>query len=130
MMDEEHKSIPQTPNNPNIYMFGSRDSYCVIIACLLAGQYRTSSAAMVVSQIKSTFISLRFGLLVGIRGEVPTTDIWLGDMVVSQPDSQFGEVVQYDIGERKADGRFLYIGLLNILPTMLLAALQKLKSNH
>jgi hypothetical protein len=46
------------------------------------------------------------------------------------PDCQFGGVVQYDTGVRRADGRFLRIGLLNTPPTVLLAVLQKLKSNH
>jgi hypothetical protein len=45
-----------------------------------------SSAAIVASQMKSTFISLRFGLLVGIRGGVPIIDVRLSDVVVSQPD--------------------------------------------
>ncbi|KAH6666143.1 TPR repeat protein [Halenospora varia] len=130
MLDEEHESLPQTPNDPNIYTFGRCGSHCVVIACLPAGQRGTSSAATVASQMKSTFTSLRFGLLVGIGGGVPTTDIRLGDVVVSQQDSQFGGVVQYDTGERQADGRFLRTGLLNMPPTVLLAALQKLKSNH
>jgi nucleoside phosphorylase len=111
-------------------MFGRCGSYCVVIACLPAGQRGTSSVATVASQIKSTFISLRFGLLVGIGGGVPTTDIRLGDVVVSQPDSQFGGVVQYNIGERRADGRFIRTGLLSTPPSLLLAALQKLKSKH
>jgi nucleoside phosphorylase len=80
--------------------------------------------------MKSTYTSLRFGLLVGIGGGVPTTDIRLGDVVVSQPERQFGGVVQYDVGERREDGRFLRTGSLNTPPTVLLAALQKLKSNH
>jgi nucleoside phosphorylase len=80
--------------------------------------------------MKSTFISLRFGLLVGIGGGVPTTDIRLGDVVVSQPERQFGGVMQYDTGERREGRRFLRTGSLNTPPTVLLAALQKLKSNH
>lgn len=130
MLDEEHESLPQNPNDPNVYTFGRCGSHCVVIACLPAGQRGTSSAATVASQMKSTFMSLRFGLLVGIGGGVPATDIRLGDVVVSQPDSQFGGVIQYDTGERRADGRFLRTGLLNTPPTVLLAALQKLKSNH
>jgi nucleoside phosphorylase len=130
MLDEEHESLPQNPNDSNIYTFGRCGSHCVVIACLPAGQRGTSSAATVASQMKSTFMSLRFGLLVGIGGGVPTTDIRLGDVIVSQPDSQFGGVVQYDKGERQADGRFLRTGLLNTPPTVLLTALQKLKSNH
>jgi hypothetical protein len=86
MLDKEHESLPQTPNDPNIYTFGRCGSYCVVIACLPAGQRGMSSAAIVASQMKSTFISLRFGLLVGIRGGVPIIDVRLSDVVVSQPD--------------------------------------------
>jgi len=38
--------------------------------------------------------------------------------------------VQYDRGEKLADGGFLRTGLLNTSPTVLLAALQKLRANH
>ena len=130
MLDEEHESLPQGPNDPNIYTFGRCGSHGVVIACLPAGQRGTTSAATVASQMWSKFTSLRFGLLVGVGGGVPTTDIRLGDVVVSQPDGQFGGVVQYDTGEKREDGRFLRTGSLNTPPTVLLAALQKLKSNH
>ena len=47
-----------------------------------------------------TFPRLRFGLLVGIGGAVPTPeDIRLGDVVISQPDGTEGGVVQYDLGK-------------------------------
>lgn len=130
MLDEEHESLLQNPNDPNIYTLGRCASHCVVIACLPAGQRGTSSAATVASQMRSTYTSLRFGLLVGIGGGVLTTDIRLGDVVVSQPERQFGGVVQYDTGERQEGGRFLRTGSLNMPLTVLLAALQKLKSNH
>jgi nucleoside phosphorylase len=132
MLDEEYASLPQRANDHNVYTFGRIGPHKVVIACLPAGQHGTTSAATVASQIKTAFGSLRFGLLVGIGGGVPTTqnDIRLGDVVVSQPDGQFGGVVQYDRGQRRSDGRFHRTGLLNTPPQVLLSALQKLKSNH
>ena len=63
---------------------------------------------------------------------MPTTgkDIRLGDVVVSQPDGQFGGVVQYNRGERRSDGRFIRTGLLNTPPMVLLTALPKPEANH
>jgi hypothetical protein len=83
MLDEEHESLPQNPNDSNAYTFGPCGSHCLVIACLLAGQPGPNSAATVASQMKFTYTSLRFGLLVGIEGGVLTTDIRLGDVVVS-----------------------------------------------
>ena len=132
LLDEEHESLPQTPNDDNTYTFGRIGSHNIVIGCRPAGQRGTSSAALVASQMRITFGCLRFGLLVGVGGGVPTmgNDIRLGDVVVSQPDRQFGGVVQYDIRERHPDGRFIRTGLLNAPPTVLLSALQELKSNH
>jgi nucleoside phosphorylase len=49
-----------------------------------------------------TFNGIRFGLMVGIGGGVPSeeNDIRLGDIVVSQPTKQSGGVIQYDFGRR------------------------------
>ena len=56
-----------------------------------------------VSAAKSTFISIRFGLLVGIGGGVPSkgedSPIRLGDVVVSVPHNLHSGVVQYDFGK-------------------------------
>jgi nucleoside phosphorylase len=132
MLDEEHESLSPNPDDDNIYTLGRIGDHLVVIACLPAGQRGTSAAATVASQMRSTFGSLRFGLLVGIGSGVPAVerDIRLGDVVVSQPNKQLGGVVQYDLGQRGTDGRFSRTGSLNAPPKVLLAALQKLKANH
>jgi nucleoside phosphorylase len=73
-----------------------------------AGQLGISSAAAVASQMKSRFLSIRFGLMVGIGDGVPSVkaDIRLGDVVISQPFAQHGGVVQYDFGKTGPEGRF------------------------
>ena len=56
--------------------------------------------------MKSRFKWLRFSLLVGIEGGVPTNkvDIRLDDVVVSQPNQGRGGVVQYDFGKNTPSG--------------------------
>jgi nucleoside phosphorylase len=79
-----------------------------------------------------TFKSIRFGLLVGIGGGVPsaTNDIRLGDVVVSQPNETSGGVIQYDKGKAIQGGEFRRTGALNSPPMVLLAALARLQAEH
>jgi hypothetical protein len=87
MLDEEHEDLEQDENDSNLYSFGSIGGHKVVLACLPAGQTGTNSAAAVAMQMKATFKGIRFGLMVGIGGGVPSgeVDIRLGDVVVSQP---------------------------------------------
>jgi hypothetical protein len=82
-------------------------------------------------QMKATFPAIRFGLMVGIGGGVPSkeVDIRLGDIVVSQPGKGHGGVVQYDFG-KLTPSRFKQTGFLNAPPQILLAAVTKLRSNQ
>ena len=132
MLDEEHEDPSPDRTDNNLYTLGRIGDHNVVIACLPAGQIGTNSAAAVAMQMKSRFGSIRFGLLVGIGGGVPTadSDIRLGDVVVSQPHMQHGGVVQYDLGKTGADGHYTRTGLLNTPPTVLLNALAKLRANH
>ena len=132
MLDEEHQNLPQDDNDANLYTLGRIGEHNVVITCLPAGQTGTNSAATVASQMTSKFVSIRFGLMVGIGGGVPSadSDIRLGDVVISQPHMQHGGVVQYDFGETKAGGHFTRTGFLNAPPTILLKALSKVQANH
>jgi nucleoside phosphorylase len=132
MLDEEHEDPPPDDTDTNLYTLGRIGDHDVVIACLPAGQIGTNSAAAVAMQMKSRFGSIRFGLLVGIGGGVPSadSDIRLGDVVVSQPHMQHGGVVQYDLRKTGADGHYTRIGFLNTPPTILLNALAKLRANH
>ena len=74
LLDEEHEDLPQDSTDNNVYTFGRIGEHNVVIACLPAGQMGTNSAAMVASQMKSRFPSIRFSLIVGIGGGVPSAD--------------------------------------------------------
>ncbi|KAK1656993.1 hypothetical protein BDP55DRAFT_43077 [Colletotrichum godetiae] len=133
MMDEEFADLPSQPAESNLYSFGRIGVHNVVAACLPAGQMGTNQAATVASQMKTSFPSLRFGVLVGIGGGVPNLeddiDIRLGDVVISQPAGQHGGVIQYDFGKTGADGRIARTGSLNAPHTILLNALAKLRAN-
>ncbi|KAF4815773.1 Nephrocystin-3 [Colletotrichum siamense] len=134
MLDEEFAELPSQPTDSNIYSFGRIKDHNVVMACLPAGQMGTNSAATVASQMKSSFPSLRFGVLVGIGGGVPNIDhnidIRLGDVVISQPMGQHGGVIQYDFGKTGPGGRITRTGSLNAPPQILLSALSKLRAKH
>jgi nucleoside phosphorylase len=71
---------------------------------------------------------------VGIGGGIARPDegkdIRLGDIVISQPDSITGGVVQYDLGKAKANGGWERKGSLDKPPPVLLHALASLQAEH
>jgi nucleoside phosphorylase len=69
----------------NLYTLGCIGRHNVVLSCLSAGQIGPQSAANVATRMKAKFTSIRFGLMVGIGGGVPSSerDIRLGDVVVS-----------------------------------------------
>lgn len=127
MLDEEHDRLSQEGPDHNVYHLGSILGHNVVIA----GLPRTgnTSAATVMTQMRMTFRNLRYGLLVGIGGGVPTkTDngmIRLGDVVVSKPTGQHSGAVQYDHG-KASTGQFQRTGALPPPPAILLNAAQDL----
>lgn len=133
MLDEKHCNLKRklADNDENLYVLGSIGSHHVAIVCLPAGQIGNNLAATVATQMRATFKRIRFGLIVGIGGGVPSAeaDIRLGDVVVSQPRGTLAGVVQYDIGKKTLCG-FERIGLLNSPPQILLAAVAQVRANE
>jgi nucleoside phosphorylase len=132
MLDERHDTLPSRPHDNNNYSFGRIGDHNVVIACLPSGVTGTISAARVATHMLSTFTGLRFGLMVGIGGGVPSEehDIRLGDVVVSKPTGTFGGVIQYDFGKAIQGGKFVRTGSLNKPPEVLLTALSNLEAKH
>src|SRR4051794_16881878 len=132
MLDEEHEGLPTPPSDDNNYTLGRIGHHNVVIAGLPFGVMGVTSAARLAEQMRGTFTSIRFGLMVGIGGGVPSeeNDIRLGDVVVSKPTGRSGGVIQYDFGKTVQEGRFERTGSLNRPPDVLLTALANLQSKH
>ncbi|KAK4502648.1 hypothetical protein PRZ48_006074 [Zasmidium cellare] len=114
------------------YVFGEINGHNVVMGCLPDAQPGVGSAASVATEMRAVFPSLRFGLLVGIGGAVPSKDhdIRLGDVVVSRinKDGRHGGVVHYDYGKYVQGGEFQETGMLNKPPIILSSALSKIRS--
>jgi nucleoside phosphorylase len=89
MLDQRHADASRDVGgqDQNVYCMGSIAGHNVVIGCLPAGRIGTNSAAAVATQLKAAFKGIRFGLMVGIGGGVPSAkaDIRLSDVVVSEP---------------------------------------------
>ncbi|KAJ5168169.1 uncharacterized protein N7482_003763 [Penicillium canariense] len=131
MLDEQHGPLPQPHTDNNVYTLGSIKGHNVVIAGL--PQTGNNSAAAVITQARTTFPNLRFCLLVGIGGGVPTTTdngmIRLGDVVVSKPSGEHSGVLQYDHGKAEV-ARFIRTGALAPPPALLLSAAQALAAQR
>jgi Phosphorylase superfamily len=126
------KPATQDSSDKNTYELGHLGEHKVVIACLPKGVYGTTSAATVAARMLSSFKSIRFSLMVGIGGGIPSRkhDIRLGDVVVSSPVSTYGGVVQYDCGKSIASGKFERTGALNKPPEILLTAISSLEAEQ
>ena len=130
MLDEEHNHPPKSAGDDNSYIFGKICHHNVVIACFPGGsQGKVAATAVAMDMMKS--FPIRFGLMVGIGGGVPSKehDIRLGDVVVGLPKDTHGGVVQYDLGKMETGG-FLRKGHLDKPPKALLSAINFLCAKH
>ncbi|KAJ5535569.1 hypothetical protein N7513_008755 [Penicillium frequentans] len=133
MLDEEHGRPQSAPReDTNVYHLGRIGEHNVVMACLSGGQMGTGPAAIVAENMRRTFKSIRFALLVGIGGCVPDKkkDIRLGDVVVSYPSGIYTGVVQYDYGKLKADGDIQRKDWFSPPPSKVLSAVTALEAYH
>ncbi|PNP78967.1 hypothetical protein FNYG_07832 [Fusarium nygamai] len=125
MLDDIHEALPTSREDTNTYTLGNMGIHNIVIACLPLGRYGLTNAVTVANNMRRTFTSIRFGLMVGVGGGVPgNVDVRLGDVVVSK------EVVQYDFGRRTGDGQLRPVGSLNKPPHVLATAVAKLQADH
>jgi nucleoside phosphorylase len=131
MLDQTHPSLP-TQRDQNSYTLGEMEGHNIVIAVL--PEIGTNSAATVAIQLLNDFSFIRFGLLVGIGGGVPSeedgNDIRLGDVVISKPTASFGGVVQYDSGKYSTNGGFERTGALAKPPLILRTSVEMLAAGH
>ena len=100
LLEEKHESLEGLPGDNNTYTLGRMGRHNVVIAALPIGVAGTNAAARAAKDLIRTFPNIRFGLMVGIGGGVPTgpEDVRLGDIVVSTQQGRSGGVLQYDFG--------------------------------
>jgi nucleoside phosphorylase len=131
MLDEEHGRPQSTPrDDTNAYHLGRIGEHNIAMACLSGGQMGTGPAAIVAENMRRTFKNIRFALLVGIGGGVPSEkkDVRLGDVVVSYPDGTYTGIVQYDYGKLKNNGDIERKDCFCAPPRKVLAAVDLLKA--
>jgi nucleoside phosphorylase len=126
-LDEYHDQLSAQRHDP-VYVLGRVNAHNVVISCLPT--MGTNAAARCSAYLQSSFPSLRFILMVGIGGGVPTKhDIRLGDVVVSMPTKKYRGVVQYDFGTKFQDKRLVIRDTsLNRPPDLLITAAATLET--
>ncbi|KAJ5652431.1 hypothetical protein N7507_009857 [Penicillium longicatenatum] len=131
LFDQTHLEPSLPAGDLNHYALGSMGRHKVVAACLPDGEYGTNSAADIASNLRRSFPSVKFCLLVGIGGGVPSSrnDIRLGDVVVSKPIGPNPGVIQYDMGKSLENGVFEQTGFLQPPPRLVMTALSNLKSD-
>ncbi|KAG8624661.1 hypothetical protein KVT40_007728 [Elsinoe batatas] len=87
MLDELHEGLAQPDSDHNVYELGEIHKHNVVL-CRLSTTGNTITASSV-THMKRTFPNLKFALLVGIGGGVPTItsngEIRLGHVIVGKP---------------------------------------------
>lgn len=117
-LDEKHDKLDDTDvHDDNDYTLGRIGKHNIVVVVLPHGQYGLVSAATVAKDLARSFPNIRFCLMVGVGGGVPTKhDIRLGDVVVSSVGVESGGVLQYDYGKTIQDKKFTITGHLNQPP--------------
>lgn len=132
MLDTFHPSLP-TQRNQNSYTLGEIGGHNIVIA--VSPEIGTNGAATVAVQLMNDFPFIRFGILVGVGGGVPSgeedgPDIRLRDVVVSKPTASLGGVVPYDLGKYSTSGGFERTGVLAKPPPLLRSSVESLAADH
>lgn len=126
LFDEIHEKLSLPPHDSNQYALGQIAGHNVVAACLPDSNYGTNSAATVASHMCRSFLKVRFYLLVGIGGGIPskTNDIRLGDVVVGTSAG----VIQHDLGKSLEGTNFERKAHIRKPPRPLMTAISILKS--
>ncbi|EGX45135.1 hypothetical protein AOL_s00173g236 [Orbilia oligospora ATCC 24927] len=100
MFDEVYEDLDSIKGIEAIYSYGRIQGHNVVVGPLPDRGYGKISAAIMSTRMEADFPSIKYFLMVGIGGGVPSAgkDIRLGDVVVGM------EVVQYDFVKAHPDG--------------------------
>lgn len=128
MLDEKHQDLSNRSNDDNAYTLGAIGKHNVVIACLPEGKVGNSQSASCIKAMVLAFPNIRIGLMVGIGGSM-SSNVKLGDIMVSTPQGTFPGVVQWDMGKETKAG-FQRTGSLDNPPNVVLTALKRLRALH
>ncbi|KAF3230042.1 hypothetical protein TWF192_007105 [Orbilia oligospora] len=124
MLDERHPNITsKSPNDENIYTLGSIGPHNIIITCLPLKCYGTCQTSRAISQMHSTFPSIKITFIVGIGAGIPSK-VKLGDVVIST------EWAKWDFGKTNKDGVFEHTGRKSRPSDGLLTIMSKIQTEH
>ncbi|PVI00781.1 purine and uridine phosphorylase [Periconia macrospinosa] len=132
MLDVEHGEVT---DNDYRYIAGEIGHHNVVIG--IQSKMGTSAAADLAARMRRACPNIKFFLVVGIGGGVPSygpagdvNTMVLGDVVVSSPRGNHGGVFTYDTGAWVEDGQLSNRGHLNGPPPELSAAVGSLRSRY
>ncbi|CAG7555122.1 unnamed protein product [Fusarium equiseti] len=122
ILDEVFQNPKQAELDENVYIVGRMAHVKTVIVILPYRGAGTTSATRVAEQMRQTFRTLQYTLLVGVAGGMPNlkADIRLGDVVVSVSSGDSPAVVQYDYGKEFTNGSFKITSHLDQPPDRLL----------
>ncbi|KAL4913592.1 purine and uridine phosphorylase [Aspergillus aurantiobrunneus] len=125
LFDATHPELEKDRNDPNCYCLGRIKGFNVVAAGLPDDDYGTNSATNVASHLIRTFPQVKFCLVVGIGGGVPSAahDIRLGDVVVGT------SVIQVDMGKWIQNSEFRMTAEKQQPAPLLRAVITKIRSN-
>ncbi|EFY96150.2 ankyrin repeat protein [Metarhizium robertsii] len=113
MLDQVHNLLPTLYGDTNSYALGSICHHNAVMACLPINQVGTNKAAIVATNMKRSFPSIRMCLVVGIGGGVPSkADVRLGDVVVGIRIMQYDKVKTKAAGEERTEVHRIIPGAL------------------
>jgi nucleoside phosphorylase len=126
LFDDVHPNLPLDENDNNSYALGRMENQNVIAACLPHNDSGTNSAAKVASDMIRSFRGVRWYLVVGIGGGVPSVhkDIRLGDVVIGDG------LIQYDMGKAvQNDSNFRRTEIIQRPAAALMALISEIRSD-
>ncbi|KAK6511198.1 hypothetical protein TWF481_000119 [Arthrobotrys musiformis] len=136
MMDEVYGGPAwQVEGDTNNYTLGRIGRHYVVAACLPDGVYGMTATTALIHRLLSSYRSIRFGVVVGIGGGVPSDngsyDMRLGDVVVSKPNGASNGVILYDFGKAiDKDGSIVPNASPFVLPGIFSTAVSSLSAGH
>ncbi|KAF7113950.1 hypothetical protein CNMCM5793_006133 [Aspergillus hiratsukae] len=117
LFDSYHSELDKDRNDPNSYILGRMKRFNVVAAGLPEADYGTNSATNVASHLIRTFPRVKFCLVIGIGGGIPSAaqDIRLGDVVVGTEKQKPPPFLRAVITKIRANGLISFDSALNPL---------------